>query len=234
MQRILGTAAPLATLILFVAVAASSKATLVLLSFYGLIFMTVGPVAGLVFLRRAWKRRLPREPMPRSVRFAPYVFGVLMVLASVYSLVNPAHESEWSGHELTSFGFSQGFGLFGLGASILLALALATKRQRGIYRECPHCLSRIRREATRCRYCTAEVDPAPRSQKVIEQRPLRETSTAAGGRRLPPRYATPGRKKKDFGQLSAPRVTSTGTRVSTRPSERDNSRRQSNAASQRF
>lgn len=218
MQKTLSTAAPLATLILFVAVAASSKATLVILAFYGLIVLGLGPLAGFIIFRRTWKKRFPNDPLPRLLKIAPYFFGITMALALSYSIVNPAHESEWSGHELTSFGLPQALGLFGLGVSILLALAYAAKRQRGTHRECPRCLSRIRREATRCRYCTSDIEAVPATVTVIEQVAQRRTST--GAHRLPPRYAAPGRKKKDFGQLSAPRVGSTATRARARPSEK--------------
>jgi hypothetical protein len=211
MQKALSTVASLGAIILFVAVAASSKVTMVVLSVYGAAFLYFGvPVLAFAFTRR---KTLAGFPVPKSLRAMMTGYIVAGPLAGIYSIAfSPEHE--WTREKLTSFGLPQAVGLLGLAFTIMIALVVAVDLRSFSYRECPHCLSRIRREATRCRYCSGEVGATP---KVIEQaNPPQRTATGIG--RWTPRHAQPGRKKKDFGQLSAPRVGSTMTRA--RPSRR--------------
>jgi hypothetical protein len=216
MQKFLSTAAPLATLILFVSVAAPSTATLVILGVYGLLFIYLAPGAMLVYQRRRWKVSFRGQPLPRGLRLMTIGYPLLVTLVIGLSIASP-QEGEWSAEEFTTFGLPQVVGIFGGGATLLLAAAIAARRRRGAFRECPYCLARIRREATRCRYCTSEVEPALVNARVIEQGQSRETGTIS--RWQPPRYAEPGRKKKDFGQLSVPRVGSSATSIRLTPSQ---------------
>jgi len=160
MQKTLSTVASLGAIILFVGVAASSKATLVILGVYGFLFVYVGiPLGYGVFLKRKARRVFRDRPIPKLVNALPWIFLSLMAAAATFSfLFSSEAEREWSSQELTSFGLPQSMGLTALAVTTVLALVAAFDLRRRTYRECPHCLSRIRREATRCRYCTGEVD----------------------------------------------------------------------------
>jgi hypothetical protein len=213
MQKVLNTAAPLASLALFVSVAAPSKATMVVLGTCGLALLYFcAPLGYLAMLKSRYFR--PRK-RPKLVRLFLWALIVTYPLAGIYSILS----GDWSYDKMSTFGLAQVGGLLGLAAILGGVLWVSSDMRRRSYRECPHCLSRIRREATRCRYCTGELGPTAITMKLVERRPQRATSSAVFDQPLP-RYLEKGRKKKDFGQLSAPRVTGTMTRGRTRPSKR--------------
>jgi large conductance mechanosensitive channel len=56
-------------------------------------------------------------------------------------------------------------------------MALAVSRQEATERACPECLSDIPVAARRCKFCTAEVDPAPAVDGDLTGTPLRDRLT---------------------------------------------------------
>lgn len=222
MQKALNTAAPLASLVLFISVAAPSKATMVVLAACGGILLYFG--APLFYLMTLKRRRLrPRQKWVRSLLWAGVVIYPLYGIGSFLS-------GAWTYDKLSTFGLEQAVGLIGLTAVVGGVVWVSSDRRRRSYRECPHCLSRIRREATRCRYCTGEIAPTAMATRLVERRPARATSSAVFDQPVPP-YLERGRKKKDFGQLSVPRVAGTMTRARTRPSKKVDSGPKSSAGS---
>jgi hypothetical protein len=193
MQKTLSTVASLGAIILFVSVAASSKSTLFILAVYGALFVYIGaPLAYGVALQWLWKRRFRGRPVPRIVKAMPWIFLGLMGLAAIYSFMFSSEAGrEWSNEVLTSFGLSQMVGLVGLFVTAGLALAAGLDLRRHTFRECPHCLSRIRREATRCRYCTGEVDRVTerRHRRSSEARPARRGPAVRSDRQRPRRLS---------------------------------------------
>jgi hypothetical protein len=69
--------------------------------------------------------------------------------------------SKISGDTFENFGTIQVIGIVGLVASAALIVWVFFDLYDEYFRQCPHCLSSIKREASRCRHCTAEVDPLP-------------------------------------------------------------------------
>jgi len=69
--------------------------------------------------------------------------------------------SGYSADDFQGFGYFQILGVVGLIASAAAATFIALRMYDDFYRACPHCLASIRREASRCRHCTGEVQPAP-------------------------------------------------------------------------
>ena len=61
------------------------------------------------------------------------------------------------------------FGIFGL-AFCLLANTGAEQRERTLYRDCPYCRERVRRDATVCPHCHREVEPDVFSTWDVETR----------------------------------------------------------------
>lgn len=177
MQKLLSTVASLGAVVLFISIAASWEATLFLLAAYGALFLYVGvPLGYGLIVRREWMRRSRHRSIPRLIQALPWIFLSLMSLAAIYSFLFSSEAGrEWSNQELTSFGLWQIIGLVGMSTTAFLALVVALDLRRHLYRECPHCLSPIRREATRCRYCTSEVERATERRR----HPTRETAGPA-------------------------------------------------------
>lgn len=236
MQKALSIAAPLATLILFLGVAVSSRATVVILGAYGLLFLMVGAPCLAIAMKsqeRAlkYRRQQPRVmgAAMRALRGLLFTYPVLILAIIVLSIVNPSHESgAVSVHEFTSFGLVQIMGLFGLLATAVVATGVALWHRRSTYRKCPHCISLIPRQASRCKYCTAPVEPDKRPMEVTQGPGVVGTGTGTGSnfKHSPLNYARSGHKK-DFGRLSAPRVKDLDAGIRTRPlpSEVDAKRR---------
>jgi hypothetical protein len=72
-----------------------------------------------------------------------------------------AHSSEFSADDFEGFGSLQVIGIVGLVLSAAFAAWLSFRWLDDYYRDCPHCLATIRREASRCRHCAGEVEPQP-------------------------------------------------------------------------
>jgi len=189
MQKILNIAAPLASLVLFVSVAAPSKITMVVLAACGQILLYFcAPLMYLVMLKSRLFR--PRR-RPRLVRLFLWTMIVIYPLFGVYSIFS----GDWTYDKMSIFGLAQIAGLVGLTAIVGGVLWVSSDLRRRSYRECPHCLSRIRREASRCRYCTGEVGPAVSAGRLVDRRTQPATSSAVFEQSLP-RYLERHRKKR--------------------------------------
>jgi hypothetical protein len=222
MQKSLSIAAPIATLILFLGVAASSKATVVILGAYGLIFFLSFPPVSL------WAARRMIVTSPALVQSQIWMVGFIKVLrwgypavlvaSVVISIVNPFHERTAPAHEFTAFGLLQICGLIAMLATAVIAVVISLRLRRSTYRKCPYCVSWIPREASRCKYCTAPIEPTPMRNTVVQHRP-RIATTGTASYVETPRYLDPGHKE-NFGILSAPRPKiGSSTRSRPLPSE---------------
>jgi hypothetical protein len=152
MQKLLSALASLAAIILFAAVAVTSPATSAILGGYGLLYLSV--VVPAVFAFLAFRDRI------RSL--SGWLFGIAAAAIPVYFVYRAlAHSSEFSADHFERFGFIQVIGIFGLVIPAILATGLLRRRFDDYYRQCPHCLATIRREASRCRHCAGKVEPQP-------------------------------------------------------------------------
>jgi hypothetical protein len=175
---------------LFIAVAAPSPATMLALGVFGKTFIfLIGPILAFVFSRR---QEIHGFPTPKLIRTGGAIYLAVGIVGGAFSvLVDP--ENEWSWAALTSFGFPQAIGLGAFLAMAAAALALGFEIQRKSYKECPFCLSRIRREATRCRYCAAEVQ-LPRASPSDMQRRSAPTLRTRSHAPIASARATRGRR----------------------------------------
>ncbi|MBK5218786.1 MAG: hypothetical protein JJE35_03225 [Thermoleophilia bacterium] len=186
-QKITSTLAGLAAIILFIAVAASSKATFVVLGVYGNFVIFLGAPAFFFALSR--RDKFAGMPISKFHRRMGAIYLAFGILSSIITFAfNPG--DELSSGNLTSFNLPQALGLFALLVTGSAAAVLSLEFRRRSRRDCPFCLSSIPRQASRCKYCTSEVSPAPITVERVIRRPApfeaRRANEREVGGPLPP------------------------------------------------
>jgi ribosomal protein L40E len=175
MQRVLATAASVSALILFAAAAIESSIFWAALDVLGTIYIAVGVPLALIALglrrRRSWKGK---------AQMAVALMVLLVIANSAFKGKAVVGDETLAGVSLLEM-----FGLF-LGLILLLLPALAAVELRSHRSQiCGRCLSRVPKEASRCRFCTSDLFPSPATLPDWSWRSLLLADAGRGSSREP-------------------------------------------------
>ena len=90
------------------------------------------------------------------------ILYVLLVWWFVFGTASAVAWRHRGGDTFSGFLIGFFFGVFGLGYTLLATpsgVALAEAREEALYRECPYCRERMRRDASVCPHCHRDVAP---------------------------------------------------------------------------